>query len=83
MSIFSELHEKLRVLRKTFMPRREGVTGDWRKLHSEALPDMCSSENIFQLIKSMRIKWAGHVALVGKKRNTYKILVGKPDGKLS
>jgi len=65
----------------TFMPRREGVTGDWRKLHSEELPDMCSSENIIQLIKPMRIKWAGHVALVGKKRNTYKILVGKPDGK--
>jgi len=42
---------------------------------------MCSSENIMQLIKSTRIKWAGHVALVGKKRNTYKILVGKPDGK--
>lgn len=79
MSNFSGLCETLRVLRKTFTPRRKGVTGDWRKLHSEELPDRCSSENI-QLIKSLRIKWAGHVALVGKKRNTDKILVGKPDG---
>jgi hypothetical protein len=70
MSNFSELCDTLRVLRKTFMPRRERVTGDWRKLHNEELHGMCSSENIMQPVKSMRIIWAGHVALVGKKRNT-------------
>ena len=50
------------------MPRREGITGDWRKLRSDEFPDMCYSENIIQLFKPMKIRWTGHVALVGGRR---------------
>ena len=51
-----------RVLRRIFAPRRDGVTGKWRKLHNEELNDLYSSPNIVRLIKSRRMRWAGHVA---------------------
>jgi hypothetical protein len=70
-----------RVLRRMFGPRRDEVTGDWRKLHNEELHDLYSSPNIMRMIKSMRMRWAGHVAPMGEKRNAYRILVGKPEGK--
>jgi hypothetical protein len=57
------------------------VTGDWRKLHNEELHNLYSSPNIIRTIKSRRMRWAGHVALMGEKRNAYRILVGKPEGK--
>jgi hypothetical protein len=71
-----------RVLRRIFGPRRGEVTGDWRKLHNEELHTLYSSPNIIRMIKSRRIRWAGHVARMGETRNIYiyMILVGKPEG---
>jgi hypothetical protein len=57
------------------------VTGDWRKLHNDELHNLYSSPNIIRVIKSRRMRWAGHVARMGEKRNAYRILVGKPEGK--
>jgi hypothetical protein len=57
------------------------VTGDWRKLHNEELHNMYSLPNIIRMIKSKRMRWAGHVARIGDTRNAYRILVGKPEGK--
>jgi hypothetical protein len=70
-----------RVLRRIFGPKRDEVTGGWRKLHNEELHNLHSSPSIIRLIKSRRLRWAGHVARMGKKRNAYRILVGKPEGK--
>jgi hypothetical protein len=69
-----------RVLRRIFGPKRDVVTGEWRKLHSGELHNLCSSPGIIRQIKSRRIKWAGHVACMGKGRNVYRVLVGKPKG---
>jgi hypothetical protein len=57
------------------------VTGGWRKLHNEELRDLYSSPSIIRIIKSKRMRWVGYVAKMGKKINTYKLLVGKPKGK--
>jgi hypothetical protein len=57
------------------------VTGEWRKLHNEELRDLYSSPSIIRTIKSRRMRWAGHAARMGKKRNAYRLLVGKPEGK--
>jgi hypothetical protein len=72
-----------RALRSIFGHKRDEVSGDWRKLHNEALHNLYSSPStcIIRMIKSRRIKWAGHVTRMGEKRNTYRILVGKPKGK--
>jgi hypothetical protein len=70
-----------RVLRRIFMPKRDEVTGEWRKLHNEELNDLYSSSNILRVIKSRRMRWAGHVARMGKRRGVYRVLVGKPEGK--
>jgi hypothetical protein len=72
-----------RVLRRIFGPKREEVTGEWRKLHNEELHNLHCSPNIIRKIKSRRMTWAGHVARMGEKRNAYRILVGKPEGKRS
>jgi hypothetical protein len=69
------------VLRRIFGPRRDGVTGGWRELHNEELHNLYSSPSIIRIIKSRRMSWAGHVALMGEKRNVYRLLVGKPEGK--
>jgi hypothetical protein len=58
-----------RVLRRTFGPRRDEVTGGWRKLHNEELHDLYSSPSIIRIIKARRMKWAGHVARMGEKRD--------------
>jgi hypothetical protein len=70
-----------RVLRRIFGPKRDEVTGKWRKLHNEELRDLYSSPSIMRIIKSRRMRWAGLVAGVGEKRNAYRLLVGKPEGK--
>jgi hypothetical protein len=57
------------------------VTGGWRKLHNEELRDLYSSPSIIRIMKSRRKRWAGHVARMGEKRNTYRLLMGKPEGK--
>jgi hypothetical protein len=69
------------VLRRIFGPRRNEVTGEWRRLHNEELNDLYSSPNIVRVIKSRRIRWTGHVAHMGEEREPYKVLVGKPEGK--
>jgi hypothetical protein len=53
----------------------------WRKLHNEELHKLYSSPNMIRMIKSRRMRWAGHVARIGEKRNAYRILVGKPERK--
>jgi hypothetical protein len=70
-----------RVLRRIFGPKRDEVTGGWRKLHNEELHKLYSSPNIIIMIKSRRMRWAGHVARMGKKRNEYRILVRKLERK--
>jgi len=69
------------VFRRIFGPRRDEVTGEWRRLHSEELSDLYSSPNIVRVIKSRRMRWAGHVARMGEKRGVYRVLVGRPEGK--
>ena len=69
------------VLRRIFGPRRDEVTGARRRLHNEELNDLYSSPNIVRVIKSRRIRWAGHVARMGEERGAYRVLVGKPEGK--
>ena len=69
-----------RVLRKIFGPKRDKVTGEWKKLHNEELNDLYSSPNIFRVIKSRRMRWAGHVVVMGERRDVYRVLVGKPEG---
>jgi hypothetical protein len=70
-----------RVLRKIFGPKRDEVIGGWRKLHNDELHNLNFSQSIIRMIKSSRMRWAGHAARRGKKRNAYKILVGKPEGR--
>jgi hypothetical protein len=70
-----------RVLRRTFVPKRDEVTGDCRKLHNEELHNLYSSPNIIRNIKSMWMRWSGHVARMWDERNAYRILLGKPERK--
>ena len=67
------------VLRRIFGPRRDEVTGEWRRLHNEELSDLYSSPNIVRVIKSRRMRWAGHVARMGEERGACRVLVGKPE----
>jgi hypothetical protein len=69
------------VLRRIFGPKRDGVTGGWRKLYNEELHNLYSSPSIIRIIMSRRLRWAGHVARMGEKRNVYTLLVRKPEGK--
>jgi len=69
-----------RLLRRIFGPKRDEVTGEWRKLHNEELHDLYCSPNIVRAIKSRRMRWAGHVARMGEGRGVYRVLVGKPEG---
>ena len=69
------------VLRGIFGHRRDEVTGEWRRLHNEELNDLYSSHNIVRVIKSRRMRWAGHVARMDEERGVYRVLVGKPEGK--
>jgi hypothetical protein len=70
-----------RVLRRTLGPKRDEVTGEWRKLHNKELRDLYSSPSIIRIIKSRRMRWAGHVARMGEKINAYRLLVAKAEGK--
>jgi hypothetical protein len=70
-----------RVLRRIFGPRRDEVTRERRKLHNEELNDLYCSPIIVRVIKSRRIRWAGHVACMGERRGIYGVLVWKPEGK--
>jgi hypothetical protein len=70
-----------RVLSRIFVPKRDEVTVEWRKLHTEELNDLYSSPNINPVIKYRRMRWVGHVARMGESRNVYGALVGKLEGK--
>jgi hypothetical protein len=70
-----------RVLRRVFGPKRDEVTGEWRKLHNEELHNLYSSPDFIRQIKSRQMRWAGHVERMGDERKLYKVLVGKPEGK--
>jgi len=69
------------VLRRTVGPRRDEVTGEWRRLHNEELNDLYSSPNNVRVIKSRRMRWAGHVVRMGEERGVYRVLLGKPGGR--
>jgi hypothetical protein len=69
-----------RVLRKIFGSKRDEVTGEWRKVHNEELNDLYCSPNI-RVIKSRRMSWAGNVARMGERRDLYRVLLGKLEGK--
>ena len=70
-----------RVLRRVFGLKRDEVTGEWRQLHNEELSDLYSLPNIVRVVKSRRMRWAGHVARMGQERGVHRVLVGKPEGK--
>ena len=70
-----------RFLRRVFGPNRDEVTGEWVKLHNEELSDLYSLPNILRMVKSRRVRWAGHVERIGEGRDVHRVLVGKPDGK--
>jgi hypothetical protein len=60
-------------------PKRDQVTGEWIKLHNEQLHDVYSSPSIIRIFKARRMRWAGHVARMGEKKNAYRLLLGKPE----
>jgi hypothetical protein len=70
-----------RVLRRIFGPKRDEVTAEWRRLHNEELNDLYSSLNIVRVIKSRRMRWAGHVVCMRERRGAYRILVRRPEGR--
>ena len=70
-----------RVLSRIFELKRDGVTGEWRKLHNEELNDLYCSTSIVRVIKSRTVIWAGHVARIGDRRGVYRVLVGKSERK--
>jgi hypothetical protein len=69
------------VLRRIFGPKRGEVTGEWRKLYNDRLHDLYSSPSIIRIMKARRMRWVGHIAGMGEKRNAYRPLVGKPGGR--
>jgi hypothetical protein len=69
------------VLRRIFGPNRDEVTGEWRKRHNEEFHDLYSSPSIIRIVKARRMRWAWHVTRMGKKRNAYRLFVGKPEGR--
>ena len=70
-----------RVQRRVLGPKRDKVTGEWRKLHYEDLNDVYCSPNIVLVIKSRIMRWAGHVVCGGERRGAYRVLVGETEGK--
>ena len=81
MAVYIIVDILLWVLRRIFGPRRDEVTGDWRRLHKEEINVLYSSPNIVRVIKWRRMRWTGHVAHMGEERVVYRVLVGKPEGK--
>jgi len=69
------------VLRRIFVPRGDGATGEWRRLHNKELNDLYCSPNVVRVIKWRIMRWAGHVARMGDERGVYRVLVGKQEGR--
>ena len=76
-----EMYDHYTVLRRIFGPRKDEVTGEWRRLHNEELNDLYSLPNIVRMIKSRRMRWAGYVARMGVGEGMNRVLVGKPEGR--
>jgi hypothetical protein len=72
---------EIKVLKRIFVSSRDEIIGGWRKLYNEELKNMYLLPNVIRMMKSRRMRWAGHVAQMGKKRHAYRILKGKPEGK--
>ena len=72
---------KNRVLRRIFGPKRNDLTGEWRRLHNEELYALHPSLNIIRVIKSGRLRWAGHVARMRERKGAYRVFVGKHEAK--
>ena len=72
---------RLRVFRRVFGPKRDEVRGEWLKIHNEELRNLYSLPNIVRVVKSRRMRWAGHVPRMGEGRGVHRVLVGKPEGK--
>ena len=68
-------------MRRIFRPKRDEIAREWRKLHNEELNDLYSSPNNVRVLKSRRMRWAGHLASMGERRGVYRVLVEKPEGK--
>jgi hypothetical protein len=68
-----------RVLRRIFGPKRDEITGEWRRLHNKELYAVYSSPNIIRVIKTRRLRWAGHMARMGERRGAYRIPAGRPE----
>jgi hypothetical protein len=79
--IVDDVQNLNRVLRRPFGPKRDEITGQWRKLHNGELHKLYPSPDIIRQIKSRRMRWAKHVACMGEGRNVYRVLVGRPEGK--
>jgi hypothetical protein len=73
--------KKKKKKKRIFGPKRDEVMGEWRKLHNEELHDLYSSPSIIRIIKARRMRWEGHVARMGEKRNAYRLFVGKAEGR--
>jgi hypothetical protein len=69
------------VLRRIFGPKRDEVTGEWRRLHNKELYALYSSPNIIRMIKTRKLRWTGHVAYMRKRRGAERVVVGKPEGR--
>jgi hypothetical protein len=72
---------EIRILRRILIPKKDEPVEDCRKLHSVELHNLYSSPDIIRMVKSWRVRWAGHIRQIGEKVNTYRVLVGKPEGK--
>jgi hypothetical protein len=70
-----------RVLRRVFGPKRDEVTGEWRKIHNEELRGLYSLPNIVRVVKSRRMRWAGNFARMGEGRVVHRVVMWKPEGK--
>jgi len=71
-----------KVLKKIYGPKQGDMAGEWRRLHNKELHGLYDSPDVVRIMKSRRLRWAGHVARMGEKRRLYSIVVGKPDGKI-
>jgi hypothetical protein len=69
------------VLRRIFLPKRDEVTGEWRRLHNKELYALYSLPDIIRVNKSRSLRWAGHVARMGERKGAYRVLEGKPEGR--
>jgi hypothetical protein len=81
LKIHSYFRSGFRLLGRIFGRKRDEVTGSWRKLHDEELHGLYSSPSIVRVMKARRMRWAGHMALMGKVRGAYNVLVGRPEGR--